>query len=180
MEETIGFDLRSIVSDPDWTADRRARHLLRHDVPSVRSVDPQVWERPAGLPPSPETGGLWSSLSDLSEAAHGLDHAGAVVVRITAFGEDEQTPGNSGPIGAASEGYDLLGYDVADYDLLGGLTNCGYTPDEAASLAPAWAPRLNEWHLFGTAEDAMAYADITDKRVPEHAPFYGYGIYQLR
>jgi hypothetical protein len=103
-----------------------------------------------------------------------------VVVRITAFGEDEQTPGSSEPIGSASERYDLLGCDVADYDLLGGLTNCGYSPDEAASLAPTWAPRLNEWHLFGTAEDAMAYADITGKRVPEHAPLYGYGIYQLR
>ena len=54
MEATIGFDLRSIVSDPSWTADRRARHLLRHDVRSVRSVDPMVWERPPGLPPSPE------------------------------------------------------------------------------------------------------------------------------
>ena len=179
MEETIGFDLRLIVSDPSWTVDRRTRHLLRPDVPSVRSVDPQVWERPPGLPPSPEPGGLWSSLSDLSEAAHGLDHAGAVVVRITAFGEDEQTPGSPEPITSGSERYDLIGYDVADYDLLGGLTNCGYTPDEAASLAPVWAPLLNEWHLFANPEDAMAYADITERRVPEHAPFYGYGMYQL-
>jgi hypothetical protein len=180
MEETVGFDLRSIGSDPSWTAARRARQLLRPDVPSVRSVDPQVWERPPGLPRSPETGGLWSSLAELSEAAHGLDHAGAVVVRITAFGDDEQAPQSPEPTGSASERYVLLGYDVADYDLLGGLTNCGYSPDEAASLAPVWAPRLNDWHLFGTAEDAMAYADITDMRVPEHAPFYGYGIYQLR
>ena len=101
MEEIIGFDLRSIVSDPSWTADRRARHLLRHDVRSVRSVDP------------------------------------------------------------------------------GGLTNCGYTPEEAASLAPVWAPLLNEWHLFDNPEDATAYASITAKRVPEHAPFFAYGIYQL-
>jgi hypothetical protein len=73
----------------------------------------------------------------------------------------------------------LLGYDVADYDLLGGLTNCGYTPGEAASLAPVWAPLLNEWHLFGKPEDATAYAAVTAGRVPEHAPFFGYGIYQL-
>ncbi len=46
------------------------------------------------------------------------------------------------PIGPAYERYDLLGYDVADYNLLGGLANCGYTPEEAASLAPAWAPLL--------------------------------------
>jgi len=73
-----------------------------------------------------------------------------------------------------------FGYDVADYWQLSGLTNCGYSPEEAASLAPVWAPRLNEWHLFDNPDDAEAYADVTEKRVPEHAPFYAYGIYQLR
>ena len=108
-----------------------------------------------------------------------MDHAGAVAVRITALGEDGPTPESLDPTGAAFERYDLLGYDVADCDLLGGLTNCGYTPGEAASLAPVWAPLLNEWHLFDNPEDATAYAAVTAKRVPEHAPFFGYGIYQL-
>ena len=180
MEATIGFDLRSIISDPTWTADRRARHLLRRDVPSVRSVDPLVWERPPGLPPSPEPEGLWPNLSGLIAAARALDQAGAVVVRITALEQDGGTPQGLDPVGSASERYDLLGFDVADYDLLGGLTNCGYTPEVAASLAPVWAPLLNEWHLFGHPGDATAYAAVTAQRVPEHAPFFGYGIYQLR
>ena len=179
MEATIGFDLRSIVSDPSWTVDRRTRFLLRHDVPSVRSVDPLVWVQPPGLPPSPEPEGLWSNLSDLLEAAHVLDHAGAVAVRITALEEDGQPPESPDPIGRAFEKHDLLGYDVADWYLLGGLTNCGYTPEEAASLAPVWAPLLNEWHLFDNPEDATAYAAVTEERVPEHAPFFVYGIYQL-
>jgi hypothetical protein len=179
MEETIGFDLRSIVPDPNWTVDRRTLFLLRRDVPSVRSVDPLVWMRPPGLPPSPEPDGLWPDLSDLSAAAHALDRAGAVAVRITALGEDGRTAGSADPIGPASERSDLLGYDVADWHLLGGLTNCGYSPAEAASLAPAWAPLLNEWHLFDNPEDATAYAAVTAQRVPEHAPFFGYGIYQL-
>jgi len=121
MEATIGFDLRSIVSDPSWTADRRARHLLRRDVPSVRSVDPLVWERPPGLPPSPEAEGLWPDLPDLLAAARALDQAGAAVVRITALGEDGGTPESLDPVGSALGRYELLGYDVADYDLLGGL-----------------------------------------------------------
>lgn len=180
MEETIGFDLRSIVPDLSWTADRRARYLLRRDVPSVRSVDPLVWERPPGLPPPPQPEGLWPNLSDLLAAARALDQAGAVVVRITAFGEDEGTPQGLDPAGSAVERYELLGYDVADYDLLGGLTNCGYSPEEAASLALAWEPLLNEWHLFDNPDDATAYAAVTAQRVPEHAPFFSYGIYQLR
>ena len=180
MEEIIGFDLRSIVSDPGWTADRRARHLLRRDVPSVRSVDPMVWERPSRLPPSPEPEGLWPDLSGLLAAAHALGQAGTLVVRITALEQDGGTPQCLDPAGSADERYDLLGYDVADYDLLGGLTNCGYTPEEAASLTPVWAPLLNEWHLFDNPGDATAYAEVTARRVPEHAPVFGYGIYQLR
>jgi hypothetical protein len=173
MEATIGFDLRSTASDPSWTVDRRTRFLLRHDVASVRSVDPIVWVRPPGLLPAPEAEGLWPKLSDLFAAAHALDHADAMAVRITALEEDERPPESAGTIG------DLLGYDVADYDLLGGLTNCGYAPEEAASLAPVWAPLLNEWHLFDNPEDATAFAAVTAKRVPEHAPFFAYGIYQL-
>ena len=179
MEETNGFDLRSIVPDPSWTADRRTRYLLRRDVPSVRSVDTQVWERPPGLPPSPEADGLWPDLSDLLAAARALDQADTVVVRIAALGQDEGTPDGLDPVGSALERYDLLGYDVADYDLLGGLTNCGYTPGEAASLAPVWAPVLNKWHLFDNPEHATAFAAVTAKRVPEHAPFFAYGIYRL-
>jgi hypothetical protein len=179
MEATIGFDLRSIVPDPSWTADRRARHLLRRDVASVRSVDPQVWERPPGLPPAPLPERLWFNLSGLSAAAHALDQAGAMTVRITALAEDWRTSESMDPIGPAFERWDLLGYDVAEWDLLGGLSNCGYTPEEAASLTPVWAPLLNEWHLFGNPDDASAFAAVTSQRVPEHAPFFGYGIYRL-
>jgi hypothetical protein len=64
--------------------------------------------------------------------------------RITALEEDGPTPEDAGAIGPASGRYDLLGYGVADYDHLGGLTNCGYTPGEVASLPPVWAPLLNK------------------------------------
>ena len=121
--------------------------------------------------------GLRPHLSDLLAAARGLDHAAAVTVRVTVLGEDAQA-GESAEAG--SEKYDLLGYDVADYYLMSGLANCGYSPQEAASLAPAWAPLLNEWHLFGSPVDATAFAAVTAERVPEHAPFFAYGIYLLR
>ena len=88
--EVIGYDLCLIVPDPSWTVDRRTSYLLRRDVPSVRSVDTLVWERPPGLPRPPVPGGTWWwNLSDLFTAAGALDRAGVVVVRITAFGEDD-------------------------------------------------------------------------------------------
>jgi hypothetical protein len=180
MEETIGFDLRSILPDPSWTADRRTSHLLRRDAAPVRSVDPDVWVRPPGLPAPPLPEPLWPDLPSLLAVAHDLDRAGIVTVRITALDEDGRAEERVDPIGTAVEQGDLLGYDVADWDLLGGLTNCGYEPAEAASLMPAWAPLLNSLHLFGNPADALAFVAVTAERVPEHAPFFGYGIYQLR
>jgi hypothetical protein len=180
MEATIGFDLRSTAPDASWTAGRRTRYLLRREVAAVRSVDPIAWVRPPGFPRSPEPAGLWPDLADLFAAAHALDHADAVAVRITALEQDGPAGESAGPIGLPAGRHDLLGYDVADYWLLGGLTNCGYQPGEAAALAPAWAPLLNQWHLFDNPADATAFAAVTDQRVPEHAPFYVYGIYQLR
>ena len=177
-EATIGFDLRSTVPDASWTVDRRTRFLLRRDVTSVRSVDARVWVRPLGLPPAPEAYGLWPDLSDLLAAAGALGNADVMAVRITALEEDGGSAETVDTIGPASGRHGFLGYDVADYGLLGGLSNCGYTPAEAASLAPVWAPLLNEWHLFGNLEDATAFTAVTAERVPEHAPFYAYGIYQ--
>jgi hypothetical protein len=80
----------------------------------------------ARIPAVAGTGG--ADLSDLFAAAHALDRADAVAVRITALEEDGPTDESAGPIGLPAGKYDLLGYDVADYYLLGGLTNCGYKP----------------------------------------------------
>jgi hypothetical protein len=179
MEETIGFDLRSTGQDLEWTPDRKARFLLRPDVASVRSVDSQAWARPPGLPPAPDGQWLWPDLDSLLAAAPAVDDASAVAVLVTSVVDDGQAEASAGGAPNAEQ-YDLLGYDVADYDLLGGLANCGYTPEEAAALAPVWAPLLNQWHLFSNRADAGAFAAVTDRRVPEHAPFYAYGIYLLR
>jgi hypothetical protein len=172
-EATIGFDLRSTLPGPSWIADRRAVYLLRRDVPAVRSVDRQVWTRPPGLPQAPAIEQLWPSHAEVLAAAQGLDLANTMIVQITADLEDDE----SGPVPDQAS---LIGFDVADYWLMSGLANCGYSPEEAASLTPVWAPLLNEWHLFSTLADATAYAEVTDQRVPEHAPFYAYGIYAVQ
>jgi hypothetical protein len=39
--------------------------------------------------------------------------------------------------------------------------------------------RLGATLIHGGLSAATAFADVTEKRVPEHAPFYVYGIYQL-
>ena len=70
-----------------------------------------------------------------------------------------------------------IGFDVCEEVAYSGLMNCGYEPEVRARLAPIWAPRLNEHHLFDTLEDADAFRKITDIRVPEHAPFLVHRLY---
>jgi hypothetical protein len=76
------------------------------------------------------------------------------------------------------ESWTLLGYDVADFPF-SGLSNCGYTPEESERLRERWAPKLNEHHLFRDPEPAFAFLELTNARVPEHAPFHVYSLYRL-
>jgi hypothetical protein len=78
----------------------------------------------------------------------------------------------------ANLGWTCLGYDVSDWSMISGLTNCGYTPDEISELnRKGWTKKLNENHLFSTIEAAHEFRRYTDLRVKEHAPFFVYGMY---
>jgi hypothetical protein len=89
------------------------------------------------------------------------------------------------------QSWTLLGYDVADGSLISGLSNCGYTPGDsdprieearqaAHRLRERWVPKLNEHHLFRDQDPAFAFADVTNTRVPDHAPFHVYSLYRLQ
>jgi hypothetical protein len=55
--------------------------------------------------------------------------------------------------------------------------NCGYAADEVDALRARWGRRLNESHLFGSIGEALAFREVADARVPEHAPFFVYRLY---
>ena len=76
-------------------------------------------------------------------------------------------------------GSTLLGYDVADAGRLSGLSNCGYTEREIRDLSPVWAKRLNSYGLFSSLDDAVAFRELSDRRVVEHVPFWVYGLWLL-
>ena len=76
-------------------------------------------------------------------------------------------------------GSELLGYDAADASGISGLANCSYTPDEKRRLGPIWASRLNFFGLLNTLDDAIEFRKLCDTRVPEHSPFWIYGISRL-
>jgi hypothetical protein len=102
-----------------------------------------------------------------------------VIVAITRVSPPETPPPGDGSVQAIDAGWERLGYDVADDFTLSGLCNCGYEAEEAAGLRPAWSPELNHHGLFGDPRAALRFCSLTDARVPEHAPFFVYGLYRV-
>ena len=79
---------------------------------------------------------------------------------------------------APDPAWTFVGFDVADGTEISGLSNCGYGAD-VEELRATWAARLNDRGLVGVLEDAFAFREVTDARVPEHAPLTVYGIWMV-
>lgn len=158
------------------------------------SVDSQVWpstfETLPGLERPDWTGyvqDLWESFDDLATTLRtspdlDLNQVDLIAVELVPASAALLTnwrervvqvlPSQLGHLGAS-----LAGYDVADYFLLSGLTNCN------APLwtdAKQWAPLLNQDHLFTTADCALRFKAEADKHVPEHAPFFVFALWLLK
>jgi hypothetical protein len=76
--------------------------------------------------------------------------------------------------------WSLLGYDVATGGLLSGLSACGYDSSSAPKLREKWEPHLNKYHLLTSQDRAIEFMKMTDDRVPEHAPFFVFGLYLIQ
>lgn len=68
--------------------------------------------------------------------------------------------------------WQLLGYDVADYELITGL----FEGEIDQNLSLEWGKYLNEYHLFTEPQKAFEYISAANKRYPSHMP---YGVYAL-
>jgi hypothetical protein len=198
--QLIGYDARSFGTD--WRSERGEGcwdgFLLRMDLERPLSSDDAVW--PSALEPVadriPDRIGLFSLWESLAELKAFIARHERLMVRphwIVAVGvvrdalqeaklPDESSMGFDHAIdhaapARASESWKFLGFDVSDYFLLSGLSNCGYTSDDQARAAE-FAPLLNRYHLFDSLEDAKAFQAWSDERVPEHAPFFVFALYR--
>ena len=179
-----GADVRVEPSgDSGWTAERRATYLLRPDVAFPLSVDPNVWPRAPGDLTYPVP---WTPVKDVQKRAAAVmasKHRVCVAVFAAAAAdpaeeEDLRSRTGADTLLATDPAWTFVGFDVADGTEVSGLSNCGYG-EELEALRATWACRLNDRGLFGVLEDALAFRDVTDARVPEHAPFTVYGIWIL-
>jgi hypothetical protein len=206
-EELVGFDVREMCFPPEmWPQNRRALYLIAPSAQKPMSVDTFVWpsifdtgqaagsydemRRRVGLgvPSLPDwlgpNTGLWDNVAAMR------DYLGAQLeIAVCRFQVIAISLACCLPVGRDEPPFSLcpfrpgndwapLGYDVADSYMISGLSNCAYTIEENAHLAPAWAGRLNSNHLFDDTRDADDFRQITDMRVPEHAPFRVYGLWR--
>lgn len=203
-EALLGFDARELFLDPrrQWSDERRRTYLLRDAVQRPLSVDTAVWPSLFGEGlPAPEhqrlrleqmqlpdwkgpNPGLWDDLSRLqgSLGRLALEPHGIVAVSWVSENGFLQPSASTGPYrelmtpAAVGANWTLLGFDVADAGFISGLSNCGYDPSERTELRATWGAHLNEHHLFTDVNKALAFRDLTDKCVPEHAPFFVYAL----
>ena len=193
------------VLDDLWPSERRALYLLNVAATREASVDTSVWPSvftfgDTDQIPSAATNEIVLPYNDLRQQAFGLwtdaDEMSATLARHRRLDQgtriaigvlDADVVANVRPWddllrdpvrpGQLGKHWQLLGYDVADRDMLSGLSNCGYVQDDAAFRAQ-WSSRVNDVGLLTTPTDAVGFKVATDRRVPEHAPFIVYSIHE--
>jgi hypothetical protein len=194
----LGFDAREMWQEfhITWSQERKANFLLRHDIEKPLSTDTMVWpsvfDEVGELAPPVYRGSLslWDDLrkmGDFIEARWITTSMPFWIVGVTLISGDfsSQQEAMGYPtlptlnLPAGSEDWTLLGYDVSDHSLLSGLSNCGYWEEEKPEYKKRWGQHLNRYHLFAEVQPAIEFKEITDLRVPEHAPFFVYGLYLI-
>lgn len=202
----LGYDIRACASayvGREWSTQRRSEYLLKPDVEWPLSVDTMVWPslfhftsrldnyRPVSAIDVEPTNDqqlilrLWRDMSAMESTLRERtnDEVCFVRVAIELWHDLYRMPETRWQIAAESlnEGdaapseWLTVGFDVADADFISGLMNCGYNEKEREELR-RWAKELNDYGLLADFEAADDFRRMTDRRVPEHAPFFVYRL----
>jgi len=197
----LGFDAREMWLEPqdEWPASRKKMYLLRDDVSRPLSTDTMVWHtvfdadttlpRPEWIGPMM---GLWENLATLQQYLETAWRARTQpywLIAVTLQHEGAQRDSLLERYAATADiiptlrdpAWALLGYDISDQWLLSGLSNCGYGTNgsELQTLRETYASSLNEHHLFASLQPAGDFRQLSDERVPEHAPFFVFGLWLI-
>src|SRR6266849_4877904 len=54
-----------------------------------------------------------------------------------------------------------------------------YSEEERQRLRPEWQTRVNDLGLLTSTEGGIKFKEISNTRVPEHAPFWVYRLHRL-
>jgi len=199
MDETVlGFQLRLPPNELQaWDSQRRTTYLLGEELLSPLSVDTAVWpesndhkrlaevfEDFSPLPNSAPNGlGLYSVKSEeiLRQTTEARDSV-LIGISVTdnvakALQSQHHLRHLTSLVELSSKGWIELGYDVANWWLMSGLTNCGYTLKEKAELLGRFSNSINSDGLFASVHAAREFGNYCNARFVQHAPFEAYGIW---
>jgi len=201
IERVAGYDTRDLSASASiWTEARRNTYLYRLDVAQPFSADSTVWPS-IFAPGMPETNARfgyqdsWAKLDTLRAAtrqyfqSHGLApaHTIAITLLLGEYSQHDRADWR-GIIPPAtpdtrSESWPVLGFDVCDAWLLSALMNYGFNTgqDDVSLLRQTWAPRLNRVHLFHDLQDAIAFKQLSDRRLnKDHTPCYVFALWAVK
>jgi hypothetical protein len=199
----LGFDVRIGQAETvqQWPHSRRTEYLLSDDVRWPMSVDGAVWPSlfvfdsrdPIACGPATKVTaesvvqislGLWHDLASMQRSLgeKSASRYGGILVAIELWHEcplvgDPEWDFIATELPATDDSVDweFVGFDIADRYLVSGLSNCSYSEADRLSLR-SWASELNEFGLFDDLDCASRFKRETDNRVPDHVPFFVYGI----
>lgn len=187
----VGFDARENELDGRKTPipiHVRGVFLLRPEIELPYSVDGHVWPSVWGMNEGPQAdgNGLWLNLAELRQSLTEKGKTAILIVvellvpsNLPAFGFPYPLIDSTPEPQTIPEGGTCLGFDVADSGFWSGLSNCGYSEEDRARLRPEWRNKINDFGLLKSEQDAITFKEMTDARVPEHAPFWVYKLYRL-
>ena len=194
----LGYDIREASFEETLILPRQYREtfLFRSDVAYPLSIDTHIWPSIFAYPgvtsehlspriPAPDCEGhLWSLFETMMRRA---TSAKGIAIAIELFiSEDATVDLYPSPLIYSPATPNVLpdtaidlGYDVADAGFWSGLSNMGFDNQELAQLRPKWAPKVNANGLIREKEYAFEFRQVSDSRVPEHAPFWVYRLLAL-
>lgn len=151
------------------TREARLRVAITHS--QVRQLALSLW---------PSNTDMWLTFSSAKVALAGIPVAIYLLRSLPATADEfwDSVLDPPLPESACPPDWLRLGYDIADRDLISGLSNCGYLPSERDELRRRWASRINDHGLFEELHDAELFRQLSDTRVREHSPFFVYGLYR--
>ena len=181
-----GYSIRTLDIDSDWTQKRREEFLLIPDVEVPKSVDSNVWQEISsqmvetnfGKMPLPQWGDREKMLLSCDYRPSMTDMAELTII---VFVDDDEIPpeyivaNDIEPIESCAGHF--IGYDIADEGLTSSVSNCGYSEAEIVFAKSNYAEKINKHGLFDDLLVANSFLEYSLRRVPEHSPFYVYGLF---